>query len=98
MADPGFPRRRGRQPLSLVQKPIIWHDFCPKLHENERIWTETGADPNIGFSGRVGGGEKHEIYLAAFGGHLFYDLFVQGWEGPWPPRHPTWIRYWIVFF
>ena len=25
--------------------------------------------------------------MAAFGGHLFYDLFVQGW-GPWPPWHP----------
>ena len=23
--------------------------------------------------GRVRGGEKHEIYAAAFGGHLFYD-------------------------
>ena len=26
--------------------------------------------------------------MAAFGGHLFYDLFVQGLGGPWPPRHP----------
>ena len=24
------------------------------------------------------GGEKHEIYAAAFGSHLFYDLFSQG--------------------
>ena len=22
--------------------------------------------------------KKHEIYAAAFGGHLFYDLFLQG--------------------
>ena len=31
-----------------------------------------------GSSGRVGGGgaEKHEIYTTAFGGHLFYDLFL----------------------
>ena len=45
---------------------------------------------SIGSSGRVGGAKKHEIYVAAFGGHLFYDLFVQGWGGggPWPPRHP----------
>ena len=46
---------------------------------------------SIGSSGRVGGGgKKHEIYVAAFGGHLFYDLFVQGLRGggPWPPRHP----------
>ena len=36
--------------------------------------------PSIGSSGRVGGGggKKHEIYVAAFGGHLFYDLFLQG--------------------
>ena len=26
----------GYQPLSLVQKPIIWQDFCRKLHGNER--------------------------------------------------------------
>ena len=25
-----------------------------------------------------GGGKKHEIYVVAFGGHLFYDLFLQG--------------------
>ena len=34
-------------------------------------------------------GKKHEIYVAAFGGHLFYDLFLQGLGGgAWPPRHP----------
>ena len=35
-----------------------------------------------------GGAEKHEIYAAAFGGHLFYDLLLQGgvgWHGPSPP-------------
>ena len=35
-----------------------------------------------------GGGKKHEIYVAAFDGHLFYDLFVQGLGGPWLPQHP----------
>ena len=39
-------------------------------------------------SSRVGGAKKHEIYGAAFGGHLFYDLFLQGWGGAWPRRHP----------
>ena len=43
MANPGFPRPRGHQPMSLGQKPIIWQDFCWKLHENERNWTEKGA-------------------------------------------------------
>ena len=47
-----------------------------------------------GSSGRVrGGAEKHEIYAAAFGGHLFYDLFSQG-QGGHGPR-PPWIRYCI---
>ena len=37
---------------------------------------------SIGSSGRVGrGAKKHEIYVATFGGHLFYDLFVQSWGG-----------------
>ena len=49
-----------------------------------------------GSSGRVrGGAEKHEINAAAFGSHLFYDLFTQGQGGRWPPR-PPWIRYWGV--
>ena len=35
-----------------------------------------------GSSGPVrGGGKKQEIYVAACGGHLFYDLFLQGREG-----------------
>ena len=39
-----------------------------------------------GSSGRVkGGGEKHEIYVAAFGGHLFNDLFSQGRGGGMAP-------------
>ena len=42
-----------------------------------------------------GGAKKHEIYGAAFGGHLFYDLFLQGWGGAWPPRHPP-IRYCLL--
>ena len=33
---------------------------------------------SIGSSGWVGGAKKHEIYVATFGGHLFFDLFLQG--------------------
>ena len=33
-------------------------------------------------------GKKHEIYMAAFGGHLFYDLFVQGWGAMAPSVPP----------
>ena len=39
-------------------------------------------------SGRVGRDKKHEIYVAAFGGHLFYDLFLQGWGGDMAPSAP----------
>ena len=31
--------------------------------------------------GRGVGAKKHEIYVAAFGGHLFNDLFLQGLGG-----------------
>ena len=40
VADPGFPEGGGYQPQSLWQTPIIWQDYCQKLHENERNWTE----------------------------------------------------------
>ena len=56
---------------------------------------------SIGSSGWVGeGGKKHEIYLAAFGGYLFYDLFLQGWGGgAWPlgpPGSPTEFLFKII--
>ena len=39
------------------------------------------------------GDEKHEIYGAVFGGHLFYDLFLEGSGGehgaPRPPGSAT---------
>ena len=41
-----------------------------------------------GSSSRVRGAEKHEIYVAAFGGHLFYDLFLQDWGGHGPLGPP----------
>ena len=44
---------------------------------------------SIGSSDWVGGAKKHEIYGAAFGSHLSYDLFLQGWGGgAWQPQHP----------
>ena len=38
----------------------------------------------------MGGARKHEIYAAAFGGHLFYDLYLQSRGGltPLPPLDP----------
>ena len=50
-----------------------------------RVWVYAASDPAAGW----GGGKKHEIYVATFGGHLFYDLFVQGWgEGHGPLGTP----------
>ena len=49
---------------------------------------KTASDPAAG----CGGAKKHEIYMAAFGGHLFDDLFVQGW-GTHGPLGTPWIRY-----
>ena len=41
---PGGAGRVGRrQPLNLGQKPIIWQDFCRKLHENEINRTHVGG-------------------------------------------------------
>ena len=37
----------------------------------------TVTDPPAGW-GRGGEGKKHEIYAAALGSHLFYDIFLQG--------------------
>ena len=48
------------------------------------------VDTSSGSSGRVRGTEKHEINVATFGGHLFYDLFSQG-HGP---LGTPWISYW----
>ena len=45
-----------------------------------------------GSSGGVRGAGKHEIYVGAFSGHLFYDLFSQG-RGGHGPLGPPRIRY-----
>ena len=45
------------------------------------------ADPAVGCGGG-GRGEKHEIYVAAFSGHHFYDLFSQG-QGAMAPSPPA---------
>ena len=39
------------------------------------------------------GGEKHEIYVTVYGGHLFYDLFLQGRGWGHGSLGPLWIRY-----
>ena len=53
----------------------------------DRKWHHTTPPPSSGSSGRIRGqAEKHEIYAATFGGHLFYDLFIQVRGGAWPPR------------
>ena len=56
------------------------------------------ADKSIissGSSGRVrGGAEKHEIYAAAFGGHLFITYFHRA-RGAMDLLPPPPIRYWL---
>ena len=42
-------------------------------------------DPAVGGEG----GKKHEIYVVAFGGHLFYDLFLQAGGGGIAPLAPS---------
>ena len=37
----------GPQPLSLEQKPVIWQNSCPKLHENEIELGVGGGGPNF---------------------------------------------------
>ena len=32
---------QGSQPQRGVNQSIIWQNFCGKLHENERKWTDT---------------------------------------------------------
>ena len=64
------------------------------LHGSERKGVMFPGGGSSGSSGRVGGAKKHEIYVAAFGSHLFYDLFSQGRVGGMAPSAPPWIRYW----
>ena len=35
----------GCQPRNLEQRPIIWQDFCQKMHENESNWMRAPLDP-----------------------------------------------------
>ena len=48
-----------------------------------------------GSSGLEGGAKKHEIYAATIGGHLFYDLFLQGRgnHGPLDPPPDPLLHY-----
>ena len=48
VADPGFPRR-GTPTLSLWRKPLIWQDFCQKLHENERHVPKGGGGKDCSY-------------------------------------------------
>ena len=75
---------------SLITFQLRWALNCTYFM-HQWFWPQHRIQrPGGGEGGRC---EKHEIYVAAFGGHLFYDLFVQGWGGM-APSAPPWIRYW----
>ena len=48
---------------------------------------------SIGSSGRVEGGKKHEIYVAALAA-IFFMTCLYRTGGGIPPSAPPWIRYW----
>ena len=71
--------------LLLTIWSLEWNNLKLELH----YFTITCNGPVANPAGRVEGrGEKHEIYAAAFVGHLFYDLFLQGQRGHGPLRPP----------
>ena len=72
-----------RTPLSTITHA--------RTHTNNLFWIN--VIDSSGSSSRVRGAEKHEIYSAAFGGHLFYDLFSPcgGYSPLAPPPDPLLI-------
>ena len=54
--------------LGCRHQNVIAHKSVHSQHRIQR------PDRSIVSSGGGGGGKKHEIYVAIFGGHLFYDL------------------------
>ena len=62
--------------IETLWKEVKWSMKWPysmQLNQLRNVLFQTHLF-SIGSSGRVGGGaKKHEIYVAAFGGHLFYD-------------------------
>ena len=79
--------------ITLHHKLLVCVNFFPgkvtMMIISVELFHINDLNTSSGSSGQVrGGAEKHEIYTAAFGGHLFYDLFSQGQGGPWPPRPP----------
>ena len=90
---PGAPLRSANGLYNIITLQYTVENLGFLMERQPRGGPQRGRGSSIGSSGRVGGrGKKHEIYVAAFGGHLFYELFVQGW-GVMAPR-PPWIRYW----
>ena len=88
----------------LVYLKLIWHKFfssdkhltqCWQIWHNEVQDEESLIRFSIGSSGRGGGVKKHEFYVAAFGGHLFHDLylFLQGLGGGGMVPSDSRIRY-----
>ena len=74
-------------PPTKLHEGNVFTPVCHSVHREGCIQACFGQGmciPSSGSSGQVRGGEKHEIYAAASGSHLFYDLFLQGWGGHTP--------------
>ena len=66
-----------------------------KQHSGKLKWSciadslDSYMSPSVADPAAVwGGGQKHEIYTAAFGGLFFWVIFTGPGEGAWPPRPP----------
>ena len=70
---------------SANDMPDMYYDLLQILFQRKSNWVLSG-----GSSGRVRGGEKHEIYAAAFSSHLFMTYFhrARGAMAPSTPLPP----------
>ena len=67
---------------------IIWSLINWICQETSERKIKVSAQHRIQRSAEGEGAKKHEIYVAAYGGHLFYDLFLQGWGRGMAPLAP----------
>ena len=82
--DPSWADTSPGQSLPLVRHPP-WADTHPTPASKQLL--------SIGSSGRVEGGQETWNLCGRLSRPSFLWLIFTGLGGPWPPRHPPWIRY-----